>query len=114
MQFNKAATARLEKDAIENVLLLWDIDTRTVALRSISKKDARAYKVAYGAKGNGAGFSTKTFFDYIDLDYTESKTLPVEFGDGGDILMQFQIPPEYFLKKGQPSLVRADRRGKTG
>lgn len=113
MQFNKAATGRLEKDAVEHVLLLWDADSRTVALRSIGKKDSRAYEVAYGAKGNGAGFSTKTFFDHIGLDYSGSKTVPVEFVDHGDMLMQFQIPPEYFLKKGQPSLVRPDKKGKT-
>jgi hypothetical protein len=113
MQFNKSATARLERDAVENVLLLWDKEARKVALRSISKKDSRAYKVAYGAKGNGAGFSTKTFFDHIGLDYSESRTVPVEFGDG-DILMEFQIPEECFIKGEQPKLVRVEpRKGRT-
>jgi hypothetical protein len=110
MQFNKAATLRLEKDAVENVLLLWDAELRKVALRSINKKDTRAYKVAYGVKSNGAGFSAKTFFDYIGLDYSESRTVPVEIGEG-DILLEFQIPLEAFLKKGaQPQLIK---KGKT-
>jgi hypothetical protein len=104
MQFNKAATARLEREAVENVLLLWDKDTKKVALRSINKKDQRAYPVAYGAKGNGAGFSTKTFFDYIGLDFSQSRTIPIEFGEG-DILMEFQIPEDAFLKDQQPKLV---------
>lgn len=109
MQFNKSATARLEKDAVENILLLWDKDSRKVGLRSISKKDPRAYKVAYGAKGNGAGFSTKTFFDYIGLDYSESRTIPVEIGDG-EILMEFQIPEEGLLKGDHPKLIRGGMR----
>jgi len=104
MQFNKPATARLEKEAVEYVLLLWDPELQKVGVRSIGKKDPRAYRVAYGAKGNGAGFSTKTFFDYIRLDYSESKSIPVQMGDG-DILLEFQIPEECFLKNGQPSLV---------
>lgn len=109
MQFNKAATARMERDAVENVLLLWDKEAHKVAVRSITKKDSRAYKVAYGAKGNGAGFSTKTFFDHIGLDFSESRTVPVEFGDG-DILMEFRIPEEYFLKAAQPKLVTGQAR----
>jgi hypothetical protein len=85
---------------------------RKVALRSISKKDQRAYKVAYGAKGNGAGFSTKTFFDFIGLNYSKSKTIPVELGEG-ELLLEFQIPEECFLTGEQPRLVTS-RRIKTG
>jgi hypothetical protein len=111
MQFNKSATARLEKEGVEYVLILWDKELRKVAFRPISKKDSRAYKVAFGAKGNGAGFSTKTFFDYIRLNYTESRTVPVQLGDG-DILLEFQIPEDFFLEGSQPQLVRP-RKAKT-
>lgn len=104
LQFNKAATSRLEKDAVENVLLLWDPGARKVAIRSISKKDPRSYKIAYGIKGNGAGFSSKTFFDYIGLDYSETRSVPVEIGDG-DILLEFQIPEDYFKNINQRQLV---------
>jgi len=109
MQFNKAATLRLEKDAVENVLLLWDKDSRKVALRVITKKDPRAYRIAYGKNSNGAGFSTKTFFDHIRLNYSESRSLPVEFGEG-DVLLEFQIPEDAFLTPGQPVLVRGGRK----
>jgi hypothetical protein len=75
-----------------------------VALRSISKKDPRAYKVHYGAKGNGAGFSAKTFFDHIGLDYSETRNVAVERGEG-DILIEFQVPQDYFAKCRQQHLV---------
>ena len=104
LQFNKAATAKLEKDAAENVLLLWDATLRKVGIRSITKKDPRSYKIAYGVKGNGAGFSAKTFFDYIGLDYSETRSIPVEIGEG-DILLEFQIPEDYFTQNGQRHLV---------
>lgn len=81
LQFNKPATAKLEKEAVEYVLLLWDASLNKVGVRLITKKDSRAYRVSYGVKGNGAGFSAKTFFDYIGLDYTETRSTPVEIGD---------------------------------
>jgi hypothetical protein len=114
LQFNKAATAKLEKEAVEYVLLLWDAESNKVGLRLITKRDPRAYKVAYGAKGNGAGFSAKTFFDHIGLDYTETRTAPVEIGEG-DILLEFQVPEDYFAKRKQQHLVlEGGKKGKTG
>jgi hypothetical protein len=113
LQFNKAATAKLEKEAVEYVLLLWDAQLNKVGLRLITKKDSRAYKVAFGAKGNGAGFSAKTFFDFIGLDYTETKTVPVDIGEG-EILLEFQIPDEYFSKRTQQHLVlEVGKKGKS-
>lgn len=113
MQFNKLATSMFEKDAVENVLLLWDTDRNLVGVRPITKKDSRAYKLHYGEKGNGAGFSAKTFFDYIGVDYSESKSYGIEAGDG-DILMTFQIPDECFAKKRQQHLVlEPPKRGKS-
>lgn len=113
LQLNKAATVKLEKEAVENVLLLWDPDLNKIALRSISKKDPRAYKVKYGVKGNGAGFSAKTFFDYIGLDTSETKSLPLDPGEG-DILFEAQIPEEYFAKGRQRHLVlEGVKKGKT-
>jgi hypothetical protein len=114
LQFNKAATAKLEKEAVEYVLLLWDAEINKVGLRLISKKDSRAYKVAFGAKGNGAGFSAKTFFDYIGLDYTETRTVPVEIGEG-EILLEFQVPEDFFSKRRQQHLsLESGKRGKLG
>lgn len=113
LQFNKAATAKFEKEAVEYVLLLWDAELNKVGVRLITKKDPRAYKVAYGDKGNGAGFSTKTFFDHIGLDYTETRTVPVELCEG-DLLLEFQIPEDYFSKNLQRHLVlEGGKKGKT-
>jgi hypothetical protein len=113
IQFNKTATAKLEKEAVEYVLLLWDAELNKVGVRLISKKDPRAYKLSYGVKGNGAGFSAKTFFDYIGLDYTETRTAPVEIGEG-EILLEFQIPSDYFSRQRQQHLaLEGGKRGKT-
>jgi hypothetical protein len=79
---NKSATATLEKHAVENVILLWDAETKRFAIRPIAKKDSRAYRVSYGKKGNGAGFSAVTFLDYIGYNYkNESRSFPADWND---------------------------------
>jgi hypothetical protein len=107
MALNKAATRFLEKDAVEFVVLLWDKDTRRVGIRPLTKRDPRAYRVAYGKKGNGAGFSAKTFFDYIDYDYSVSRSFPVEWNDKEGQL-EAGIPVEHFKDTRQHKLLHVE------
>jgi hypothetical protein len=72
-QFNATASRILDKNAVETVLLLWDKDARKMGIKSITKKDDRAYRVRYAKKGKGAGFAAKTFLAWINHDYTETK-----------------------------------------
>ncbi len=98
ISFNKSATRPLEAQAVENVLLLWDADKQQIAVRPITKKDSRSYKLSYGAKGNGAGFSAKTFLDYIGLDYSTSRTVLIEWNDS-ESMFEGKVPEEYFAQK---------------
>jgi hypothetical protein len=104
MAINKAATAYLEKYAVEFVLLMWDADLRKIGVRPISKKDPRAYKVTYGDKGNGAGFSAKTFFDYIGLDYSMSRVFPATWNTEQEIL-ELDVPEEFLKTSAQQKLL---------
>lgn len=74
------------------------------ALRPITKKDQRAYRLAYGKKGNGAGFSAKTFMDHIGYDYSESRSTPVTW-DEGESMYIAEIPMEYLRANPQQSLL---------
>jgi hypothetical protein len=93
---NKSATEHFEKNAVEFVLLLWDGAASRFAIRPILKKDSRSYRVTYGEKGNGAGFSAKTFLDHIGLDYSSSRSMSAMWNKESDQL-EVQVPPE-FLK----------------
>jgi precorrin-6B methylase 1 len=76
--FNKAATAMLTEQAVENVLLLWDKPGNKIAIRPITKKDPRAYKVHISKRDNGAGFSAVTFMEHIGFDYEKgTKSFPM-------------------------------------
>jgi hypothetical protein len=109
ISLNKTATATLEKDAVEFVLLLWDAAKRQVAVRPITKKDQRAYRLAYGKKGNGAGFSAKTFMDYIGYDYSESRSTPVRW-DEGESMFIAELPQEFIGKSHQQSLLTVEHQ----
>jgi hypothetical protein len=102
LSMNKSATARLEKDAVEFVLVLWDPSKRQIGIRPITKKDPRAYRLAYGKKGNGAGFSAKTFMDYVGYDYKESRSFPIRW-DESESMFIGELPVEYTQQ--QPLLI---------
>lgn len=111
ISLNKTATVRFEKDAVEFVLLMWDKESRKIAIRPISKKEQRAYRVTYGAKGNGAGFSAKTFLDFIELDFTESRNMPIEWNDT-DNMYEVTVPVEFFKDSRQRRLIPVEPRHK--
>jgi hypothetical protein len=111
ISLNKTATATLEKDAVEFVLLLWDAPKRQIGIRPISKKDQRAYKVAYGQKGNGAGFSAKTFLDYIGYDYTESRAFPISWNESESMFVG-EVPADYLSQQRQQPLLVDQQSGK--
>jgi hypothetical protein len=113
ISLNQAATAQFRKDAVEFVLLLWDKEAHMVALRPITKRDARAYRVAYNKKANGCGFSAKTFFDYIGLDYKTSFSVPAEWDDE-EGCFKVVIPTERLKDERQQRLIPVEtpRRSK--
>ena len=66
---NQAATAQMRKLAVEYVALLWDSSANKFAVRPVTTKDARSYKLNFGVRDNGAGFSAVTFMDHIGYDF---------------------------------------------
>ena len=111
LALNKTATATLEKEAVEFVLLLWDASKRQIGIRPITKKDPRAYRLSYGKKGNGAGFSAKTFMDYVGYDNKESRSFPVRW-DEGESMFIGEVPAEYLQHQRQQPLLLERQSGK--
>src|ERR1700752_1100262 len=107
ISLNKTATSVLEKDAVEFVLLLWDPSKRQGGIRPITKKDQRAYRLAYGKNGNGAGFSAKTFLDHIGYDYAESRSTPVRW-DEGESMFIAEVPADYLRTSPQQALLSVE------
>jgi hypothetical protein len=77
-----------------------------------NKKDPRAYKVRYNDKGNGASFSAKTFLDYIQVDFSQRRTIPVEINTNSEIFLEVKVPEEFFKRKTNPRPIL--ERGKLG
>jgi hypothetical protein len=95
---NQAATAIMEKNAVEFVLVLWDTKLHRVAIRPITKKDNRAYRLAR-AKSSSM-FSAKAFLEFIKYDLIETRSFPAEWNED-EGLLEVEIPVEY-LKDSQP------------
>jgi hypothetical protein len=111
--FNQTAARILQKETIENILLLWDTTENKVGIKSTSnKKDQRAYRIRYADKGNGGAFSAKTFMDHIGLDYSERKSLPIEINPNHELLIEAKLPDSFFKRKAHhPRLVEKGRAG---
>ena len=99
--FNQFAARLLQKEAVEFVLLMWDPQERKIGIKSTggNKKDPRAYRVRYNEKGNGASFSAKTFLDYIGVNYSERKAIPVEINANSEMVVEVKVPESLFVKK---------------
>jgi hypothetical protein len=111
ISLNSAATRTLEREAVEFVLLAWDKDRQMVAIRPTRKKDTRTYHVSFGKKGNSAGFSAKTFMDYIRFDYSETRTMSAVWNESENQL-EAKIAPEHLKSETaiEPIPVRMRRK----
>lgn len=109
--FNKSATALIEKNAVENVLLMWDQEKRLIGIRPISKKDARAYKVHYNKRGDGCGFSAVTFLRYIRYKETESQSVAIRW-DEQEAMFIAEVPEQYLQKEGEQPLASIARKSR--
>lgn len=108
LQFNSSAGAILHRNAVEQVLLLWDKDSRKIGVRSINKKDPRAYTVRFAGKHKGAGFAAKTFLEWIQYDHSETKAFPCEWNEADstfEIALAMGEKPEE-IKSGYSKPVR--------
>lgn len=104
--FNQSAAKSLQKEAVEFVFLMWDTEERKIALKSTSsKKDNRAYRIRYHDQGNGASFSAKTFLDYIGIDYSQRRSMPVEVNTAHEMVIEIKVPDDYFKRKTQPRII---------
>jgi hypothetical protein len=113
VSFNKTASIKLQKEAVENVLLLWDKENRLIGVRPITKKDNRAYKISWSTRGDGCGFSATTFLKYIGFDTSESRSLPAQW-DEQEQIFKVEVPEAYLIKDGvqikRTKLIRREKQ----
>ncbi len=111
LSFNKAASSILQKEAVENVLLMWDKERRYIGIRSIAKKDPRSYKIHWNKRGDGAGFSAATFLKIIEYNASETRSYEVQW-DEQQQTFEIEVPKEYFTKGGFVYPTRARIKGR--
>lgn len=108
---NNSATALLKRtQGAESILLLWEKATNRVAIQPAKKGDPRSYPLkAYGPKGrSGTGFSAVTFLRFINYNYSETHSFPVEFSGG---MLVFTIPSELTTTPVPPIGARIETPG---
>jgi len=110
LSFNKAAANKLKKEAVEDVLLLWDKEKRSIGIRAINKKDARAFAIHWSKRGDGAGFSIGSFVKHIEYNASESRAFPLQWDDE-QRMFEFEIKKEeYFVEGGYVKPMRPSKK----
>jgi hypothetical protein len=95
--FNQMTAGQFKKLGVKNVLLMWDPETRQLALKTtLDEKDPRSYVVRYNEKGNGASFSAKTFLDYAGINYSHRKSISIDISAEKEFLIEVKIPDSLF------------------
>lgn len=116
IMFNKTAAEIIKEAGAQNVHLLWDADSRKFAIRPIfTKPDSRSYMVRYGNGSalSGANVNSKTFLDYIGIDYSETRTYAATW-NAKEMLLEVELPDESFrtprsTKVAPPSVTNRPR-----
>lgn len=96
--FNKASTAYFEKKSIQYVLLMWDAEKKLIGVQPIQEKDARSYKVHFGTKGNGCGFSATTFLRHIGYNISKTTSIPAKWNEKEGMFL-IEVPEEHLKAK---------------
>ena len=109
ISINSQAAKIFHQQAVEFVLLLWDKQSRRAALRPLTKKDSRAYKLSYGKiankQPNGASFSARSFLNHIGWKtQEEKKTVPATWNKEEEI-MEFVLPADCLQDDNQQTLL---------
>ena len=108
ISINAQAARIFHQQAVEFVLLLWDKQSRGAALRPMTKKDSRAYKLSYGRvsnnQPNGASFSARSFMRYVGWKTQEKQTMPATWNDDKQI-MEFVVPEDCLEDDNQEKLL---------
>src|ERR1035441_6053073 len=70
----------------------------------------RAYRISYGAKGNGGGFSSVTFLNYIHYDWSKTRSFPMDWNESEGTFV-FSIPAEHLTGKPEAQQLQQLRLG---
>jgi len=104
---NRAAALMFEKEGVEDVLLMFDKQSRKFGLRPTTKKDARSFSIRYTkdkVKGiTGAAFAGVTFLRHIGYDFSTSQSYAVKW-NSDESIFEVQLPEERFSGAQQPLL----------
>jgi hypothetical protein len=105
---NQSASHAMEITSETLVLLLWDKEHKKIAIKKVTNKDARAYRITLSNKSSG--FSAKTFLDYIGYDYSQTRSFPAEWNEQ-EKMLEVQLPNEALTGIQKSQIVAED--GKT-
>ena len=90
ISFNTDAKRRFKLDDFTHAVLFFDSDTRAIGIMLTNDPDEVGALKLIIPKTGGRGISAKKFLNFHDIDYSESKSYPVEY-DENEKMYIFQL-----------------------
>jgi len=82
ISLNAFAGDIMRRAGMKFVHVLWDAETRKLALQPVARPDERSFKLSsFGGQKRGMAFSAKAFLRYIQWDTSNSFSAPVEWNE---------------------------------
>lgn len=103
LYLNRVAADLLNREAAEFVLLLWDKERLRIAVRPLTKKDSRAFRIQYGHHGGG-NVACKSFLMWIGLNLPEKINVAAVWNEN-ESMLELDIPPAVFSKEAQRQIL---------
>jgi hypothetical protein len=95
IRLNKPAAKLIKHQGMDRVLVLWDKNSRTLALQRAPKNDHRAYRVAFNKAGNMGSVASKFLVGFIGWMSNRSVRVPAILKDG---MLQAELPAKHIRK----------------
>jgi hypothetical protein len=106
--FNKGASKVLSEKRVNRLLLMWDAVNHKIGLKPVGKddKDVRGYDLFRNERDNSAFVHAKTFLDWLQYDYRETRKYNFEWNEKEGVI-EITVPGEAIRKDLKPVPKRA-------
>lgn len=86
LAFNSGAVKKFRDMGAKAILLAWDADTRSIAVKPVKEVSAGARELRFGARDpNNITISARPFLEWISYTTTDTRTLPMTWNEDQEL-----------------------------
>jgi hypothetical protein len=108
---NSASSRALLEAGVKAVRILWDKETRGIALQAARKGDMNAYSIAFGGGSRSSTVSAKAFLRYIGWSPTRRQIVPATW-NAQTKMLEATLPSGFVGGRGKKENIQEANSGR--